>query len=110
MAIGGGARVDRAVETEMAADATRGDIHRLGRRLLELVLRHLTGAVGVDVDRQRTRYADRVGELQRAAVGETGRDDVLGDVARGIGGRTVDLGRILAGKRAAAVRGCAAIG
>src|SRR5882757_90135 len=108
--IGRGAGVDRAVEIEMAADTARRQIHRLCRRLLELVFRHLPGAVGVDVDRQRTRHADRVGELQRAAVGETGRDDVLGDIARGIGCGTVDLGRVLAGERAAAMRGRAAIG
>ena len=37
-------------------------------------------------------------------------DDVLRHVARGVGGRAVDLRRILAGKRAAAVRGRAAVG
>src|SRR3954470_12496064 len=84
MAVGRGARVDRAIEIEMAADAARGEVHRLGGGLLELILRHLTGAVGVDVDRQRTRHADGVGELKRAAVSKTGRDDVLGNVARSI--------------------------
>ncbi len=38
------------------------------------------------------------------------RDDVLGEVARDISRRTVDLGRVLAAERAAAVRGRAAIG
>ena len=66
--------------------------------------------MGVDVDRQRTRHADRVGELQRAAVGKTRRNDVLGDIARSVGSRTVDLGRILTGERAAAMRSRAAIG
>src|SRR6478609_5888025 len=42
MAVGRGARVDRAVEVEMAADAARGEVHRLGGGLLEFVLRHLT--------------------------------------------------------------------
>src|SRR6185312_2389155 len=46
------------------------------------------------------RHADRVADLYFAAVGDAGGDDVLGHVARGIGGRTVDLGRILAGERA----------
>src|SRR5690606_39996560 len=48
--------------------------------------------------------------LDGATVGETGGDDVLGKVARGIGGGAIDLGRILAGEGAAAMRGCAAIG
>ena len=46
----------------------------------------------------------------RAAVGEAGGDDVLGEIARGIGGRAVDLGRVLAREGAAAMRGRAAIG
>src|SRR4029453_1060201 len=94
----------------MAADTARRQIHRLRSRLLELVFRHLSSAVGIDIDRQRSRHAHAVTKLQRAAVGETGRDDVLGDVARGISSRTVALGRILAGERAAPMRGRATIG
>ena len=44
------------------------------------------------------------------ALGETGRDDVLGDVARHVAGGAVDLRGILAGERAAAVRRGAAVG
>ena len=54
-------------------------------------------------DRDRLRDADRVGDLHLAAVGEAGGDDVLGHVARGVGGRAVDLRRVLARERAAAV-------
>ena len=54
--------------------------------------------------------ADRVGDLDLAALGEAGGDDVLGDVAGGVGGRAVDLGRVLAGEGAAAVAGHAAVG
>ena len=64
----------------------------------------------VGVDRQRPGDADGVGELQRAAVGEARGDDVLGEIARGIGGRAVDLGRVLAGEGAAAMRRRAAVG
>ncbi len=56
------------------------------------------------------RHADRIGHLHLATLGDAGGDDVLGDVARGVGGRTVDLGRVLAGERAAAVAGHAAVG
>src|SRR5260370_29710031 len=66
--------------------------------------------MGVDIDRQRPRHADRVSQLQRAALGEAGGDDVLGEIARGIGCGAVDLGRVLAGERTAAMRGRAAIG
>ena len=81
-----------------------------GSSCFELVLAHLAGAVQIDIDRQRLGDADGVGELQRAAVGETGGDDVLGEIAGGVGGRAVDLGRVLAGEGAAAMRSRAAIG
>jgi hypothetical protein len=68
------------------------------------------GAVRVDIERQRLRHADRIGQLDRAALGEARRDDVLREIAGDVGRRTIDLGRILARKRAAAVRGSAAIG
>ena len=62
------------------------------------------------VHRDRVRDADRVGDLHLAAVGEPGGDDVLRHVARRVGGRAVDLRRILARERAAAVAGRAAVG
>src|SRR6185369_3295130 len=56
------------------------------------------------------RHADRVADLNLAAVGNARGDDVLGDVARSVGGRAVDFRRILARERAAAVTGPAAVG
>ena len=70
----------------------------------------LPGAERLDEQRQRLGDADRVGDLDLGAVGQAGRDDVLGDVAGGVGGRAVDLGRVLAGERAAAVARDAAVG
>ena len=93
----------------MLANAARAQVHDLQQRSLEDALGDMAGAVQIGVDRQRMGDADGVGELQRAAVGETRGDDVLGEIARGIGGRAVDLRRILAGESAAAVRGRAAV-
>ena len=56
------------------------------------------------------RDADRIGKLDGATVGEARRDDIFREIAGGIGGRTVDLGRVLAGKGAAAMRRRAAVG
>src|SRR6266699_1839060 len=42
----------------MLADAARRQIHRLGYRLLQFVLGHVAGAMGVDIDRQRPRHAE----------------------------------------------------
>ncbi len=53
---------------------------------------------------------DRVGDLDLAAIGEPRGDDVLGHVAGRVGSRAVDLRGILAGERAAAVAGGAAVG
>ena len=88
----------------------RRQVHHVAQRLLERRLVDLAGAVQVDIDRQRLGDADGVGELDGAAVGELGRDHVLGEVARRIGRRAVDLGGVLAGEGAAAMRGGAAIG
>ena len=74
------------------------------------VVGNLAGAEGIDHQRHRTRDADGVGDLHFALVRQTGGDDVLRHVATGVGGRAVDLGRILARERATAVVGRAAIG
>src|SRR5690606_5328305 len=76
----------------------------------ELVVGDHSGAEGVHAHGDRARHADRVGELDLAAAGELGRDHVLGDVAGVVGRRAVDLGRVLAAERAAAVPGHAAVG
>jgi hypothetical protein len=97
----------------VGADAARGQAAQrldLADRGFERGVIDRAGAVGVDIERQRLRDADRVGKLDRAALGEARRDDVLREIAGDVGRRAVDLGRILAGKRAAAVRGSAAIG
>jgi hypothetical protein len=78
--------------------------------LLDDLLRDLAGAMGVGVDRQRLGDADGVAQLDRAALGEARGHDVLGEIARRVGGRAVHLGRVLAGKRPAAMGRRAAIG
>src|SRR5690606_17129199 len=51
-----------------------------------------------------------VADLHLALAGQAGGHDVLGHVARRIGGRAVDLGRVFAREGAAAVRARAAVG
>ena len=63
-----------------------------------------------DHQRDRVGDADRVGDLDLAAIREAGGDDVLGHVAGRVGGRAVDLGGVLAREGAAAVAGGAAVG
>jgi len=87
----------------MFANASRAQIHDVAQRVGQLFLIDLAGPVSVDIDRKRMRDADRVGDLDGAAVSEAGRHDVLGQIPGGVGRRPIDLGRILARKRAAAM-------
>src|SRR5688572_23276518 len=82
----------------------------LPHQLRKLLVGELAGALGGHHDAGRLRDPDGVRNLYQALRGETRCDDVLRDVARRIGGRTVDLGRILSGERAAPVRRRAAVG
>src|SRR3546814_19763981 len=89
----------------MRADAARGEAAQFLDaldRLFDPVVADGAGAVGVDIEGERLGNADGVGELDGAALRETGGDDVLREVAGDIGGRAVDLGRVLAADRAAA--------
>ena len=67
-------------------------------------------AEGLDHHRDRVRDADGVRDLHLAAARDAGGDHVLGHVAHRVRGRAVDLGRVLAAERAAAVAGHAAVG
>ena len=72
VAVGGGRRIDRLVEREMGPDAARGQaaqLSDLADRGLDRVIADGAGAVRVDIDRQRRRNADRIGELDGAALG-----------------------------------------
>ena len=81
-----------------------------GSSLPRLLRVDLLGAEGLDEHAHRVGDADGVGDLDLAALGQAGRDHVLGHPADRVGGRAVDLGRVLAGEGAAAVAGHAAVG
>ena len=76
---------------------------------LDLGVVDAPGAERLDAEADRPGDADAVGDLDLEAVGEPGRDDVLGDPAGRVGGRAVDLGRVLAREGATAVAGHAAV-
>src|SRR3954451_22398906 len=101
--------VDRTVQLEVLAERTRAQVEVLIDQLQDLRAADLLGPERLDHHRHRMRDADRVGDLDLAAVGETGGDHVRGAVARRIRGRAVDLARVLAGEPAAAVASHAAV-
>ena len=69
----------------------------------------VAGAERLDRERDRAGDADAVGDLDLEPVGEAGRDDVLRHPARRVRRGAVDLRRVLARERAAAVTGHAAV-
>src|SRR5690348_8176454 len=91
VAVSGGELVHRMDEVQHLQDAVGAQVEVLANEFLDLVIADLAGAEGGDRDRGRMRHADRVGHLHLAALGDAGGGDVLGDVARGVGGRAVDL-------------------
>jgi hypothetical protein len=75
------------------------DFHQVG-----IIHTLLDRAVRIDVDGQRVRNADRIRQLHEAATAELGRHERLGDPTGSVGGRAIDLGRVLARKGSTAVR------
>src|SRR4051794_30928638 len=71
MAVGSGRRVDRLVEPQMGADAAWRKLPELADaadRRFDLVVADAAGTVGVDIERQRFGNANRISELDSAAL------------------------------------------
>ncbi len=88
----------------------RRQLELVAHETLDLLLGDHRGAERVDPHRHRLRDTDGVGELHLDLVRQARGDEVLGDVARHVGGRAIDLRRVLAGEGAAAVTAVAAVG
>src|SRR5215218_7162646 len=97
------AAIDRLVQLQGTADVRRGQPEHFGQHFLELALIDLPGSVRVDQNRHWIGDANRIGNLDGAAFSETRRDNVLGEITRGISGGAIDLGWVLAREGAAAV-------
>ncbi len=88
----------------------RTQVEQLVHRCRQLVVRNNARAHCVDEQAHRARDANGIRQLNFAALRQPRRDDVLRNVARRIRRRAVNLRRVFAGERAAAVRGIAAVG
>ena len=102
--------IDRPQQIQVADDLRWAEIEGLHHGLLDARRVDGLGAVARHAHAGGARHANGVGDLQLALARQAGRDDVLGDVAGEVRGRAVDLGRVLAGERAAAVPTPAAVG
>src|SRR6185437_903439 len=110
VAVGCSLLVDRPAEVE-ALDNALGRKREVGAdQLGELGFAQLTGAESVNQNTDRLRYANGIGKLDFDAIGEARGNNVFGNVTSHVSRRAVDLGRILAGKCAAAVAAHAAVG
>ena len=110
VAVGGGLLEDRPVQVEVLAEGAGAQVEVLADDPGQLGVGELAGPERLDHHRDRVGDADRVGDLDLAALGEPGGDDVLGHVAGRVGRRAVDLRGVLAREGAAAVAGHAAVG
>src|SRR3984893_2901614 len=109
MAVGGGGLIDRPLQPERLDDPGGPEIKQLAQRRRQFLVRDCARVESVDQDRNRLGHADRIRHLDFALGCEPRRDHILGHVARHVAGRAVDLARILARERAAAVAPVAAV-
>src|SRR5438105_2750184 len=110
MSIRSGLPVDRPPQVEPLDDRARTKIEVLIDERADLLVGDLPGAERLDVERDRTRDPDHVRDLYLEPIGEPGLHDVLCDVARRVRGGAIDLRRVFAAERAAAVTRVSAIG
>src|SRR5258708_16003330 len=94
--------INRAQQVEHLDDALGPQVEVLADQRRDVLVVDLAGTLGVDRHVDRLRYADRVGELDLALPGDARGNDVLGDVARSVRRRAIDLRRILARERSSA--------
>src|SRR5579863_1210263 len=99
-----GVRVDRSPQVEVAEDRSRPQVEVLADERLDLRHRDRLGPKRLDEHGHRMRDTDRVRHLELAPLREPRSDDVLRHVARRVRRGSVDLRRVLARERAAAVR------
>ena len=110
MAVGCGGAVHRVQQVEHARDRIRAQVEVLTHQLDDLAIADLAGAEGVDRYRRRQCHADGVGHLNFTTLGQAGSDDILGDIAPGVGRAAIYFGWILAGEGATAMARHAAVG
>src|SRR6266851_10365859 len=92
VAVDGCLRVDRAEQVKVPDDRRWAQIENLEDCFLDALGRHPLGAEALDEQADWLCLADRVGDLGLAAVGQAGRDDILGHPAHRVGGAAVHLG------------------
>src|ERR1035437_7668234 len=107
--VGRGLAIDRTAQVERLDDLARLQLEVCPHQARNQMGINLLGSEGIPQYADGVSHSDRVRELHFAAIRQSGSHDVLGDVARHVRSRAIDLRRILAAERAAAVASHAAV-
>ena len=110
MTVGGKRVILRLLQLQLGDDGIGAAVEYLIDRVGDRFVAVLGGAERVHHDGNGLGYADGIGELYLTFFGNAGCDHVFGDVARIVCRAAVNLCRVLAAERAAAVTGKAAVG
>src|SRR6185437_1735929 len=91
MSVGSSLAVDRTAQLEALDDSLRSELEVGTNQVLQFLIVDLARTKGLYEDADGFGDADGVGKLHLAAVGEACGHNILGNIARHVGGRTVDL-------------------
>src|SRR6185295_9033298 len=101
---------DRPAKVQALDDSRRRQLEVLAHQTRQLLFIDLPGASCVDQHRYRIGDSNRVSQLHLASIRKPRGYDVLRDVSSHIRSRSIDLRRVLARERSAAVRARSAVG
>lgn len=110
MTVLGSLGVDGLGQVQVTDDHTRTEIKVVADDLHQLVGGSGRSAVGLDEDGEGLGNTDGVRQLDKSTASQLGVNEGLGDPARNVGGRTVDLGVVLAGESTTTVGTPATVG
>ena len=109
VSVGGRFLINGPAEVQALDDALGCQGEVLADEFGQLGRADLSGPESVDENADRLSYTDRVRQLNFRLVGQPRSHDVLGDIARNVSSRAIDLCRVLAAEGAATVPSGAAI-
>src|SRR6185437_15456898 len=110
VAVRGGGAIDGAAQVERFDNALGRKLEKRANQLGELRIRDYAGSERVRHNGNGFRDANGIGKLHFELAREPRRDEIFRNVASHVAGGTIHLGRILAGKGAAAMTAIATVG
>src|SRR6266480_449694 len=90
--------INGTAQVQCLNDSGRAQIKMLIDKVDNLIIRDFSSIEGLDEQRKRASNTDGVGYLEFQAISQARRNDILRNMARSIGSRTIHLRRIFAAK------------